>query len=255
MPEHEVSRERSRAGDGAPRASDIPALKAFLRGPRCPGDAMSYHAMQGFLFAVTAAPEMVMPSEFLPLVWGEQEPEFADPAEARAVFGGLMALYNEVSAGISDSGASLPRDCPLLDDPIANFEPEAPVSQWSRGFIAGHSWLEECWQDPLVEDSDDEILEFVVTLGFFQSRRLAESLLKEGSLAATNLDDVAQRIHRSFPDALSAYAGIGRRIFLRRMSEAAEFSAPRHVEPKVGRNAPCSCGSGKKYKRCCGRTH
>lgn len=24
-------------------------------------------------------------------------------------------------------------------------------------------------------------------------------------------------------------------------------------EPKVGRNAPCPCGSGKKYKRCCGR--
>jgi preprotein translocase subunit SecA len=24
-------------------------------------------------------------------------------------------------------------------------------------------------------------------------------------------------------------------------------------KPKVGRNAPCPCGSGKKYKRCCGR--
>ena len=24
--------------------------------------------------------------------------------------------------------------------------------------------------------------------------------------------------------------------------------------PKVGRNAPCPCGSGKKFKKCCGRT-
>ena len=24
-------------------------------------------------------------------------------------------------------------------------------------------------------------------------------------------------------------------------------------QPKVGRNEPCPCGSGKKYKRCCGR--
>jgi hypothetical protein len=23
--------------------------------------------------------------------------------------------------------------------------------------------------------------------------------------------------------------------------------------PKIGRNDPCSCGSGKKYKKCCGR--
>lgn len=22
---------------------------------------------------------------------------------------------------------------------------------------------------------------------------------------------------------------------------------------KVGRNAPCTCGSGKKYKKCCGK--
>ncbi|HEY8428085.1 MAG TPA: SEC-C metal-binding domain-containing protein [Sandaracinaceae bacterium] len=29
--------------------------------------------------------------------------------------------------------------------------------------------------------------------------------------------------------------------------------APRRVEGKVGRNDPCPCGSGNKYKRCCGR--
>jgi len=23
--------------------------------------------------------------------------------------------------------------------------------------------------------------------------------------------------------------------------------------PKIGRNEPCPCGSGKKYKKCCGR--
>jgi hypothetical protein len=27
-----------------------------------------------------------------------------------------------------------------------------------------------------------------------------------------------------------------------------------NVSPKVGRNEPCPCGSGKKYKKCCGRT-
>jgi len=27
----------------------------------------------------------------------------------------------------------------------------------------------------------------------------------------------------------------------------------RNSRPKVGRNAPCPCGSGKKYKKCCGK--
>src|SRR5260370_39668512 len=28
----------------------------------------------------------------------------------------------------------------------------------------------------------------------------------------------------------------------------------RRVAPKIGRNDPCPCGSGKKFKQCCGRT-
>ncbi len=27
---------------------------------------------------------------------------------------------------------------------------------------------------------------------------------------------------------------------------------PQKVEKKAGRNEPCPCGSGKKYKKCCG---
>ena len=33
----------------------------------------------------------------------------------------------------------------------------------------------------------------------------------------------------------------------------AEMQAERDAGEKVGRNDPCPCGSGKKYKRCCGR--
>ena len=28
---------------------------------------------------------------------------------------------------------------------------------------------------------------------------------------------------------------------------------PREAEKKVGRNEPCPCGSGNKYKKCCGK--
>jgi SWIM/SEC-C metal-binding protein len=28
---------------------------------------------------------------------------------------------------------------------------------------------------------------------------------------------------------------------------------PKIAEQKVGRNEPCLCGSGKKYKKCCGK--
>ena len=31
------------------------------------------------------------------------------------------------------------------------------------------------------------------------------------------------------------------------------FYNPDGTEMRVGRNDPCPCGSGKKYKKCCGR--
>jgi len=40
------------------------------------------------------------------------------------------------------------------------------------------------------------------------------------------------------------------RRFLRRAKKPAP--APARISAKVGRNDPCPCGSGKKYKRCCG---
>ncbi|MDV2479406.1 MAG: SEC-C metal-binding domain-containing protein, partial [bacterium] len=33
---------------------------------------------------------------------------------------------------------------------------------------------------------------------------------------------------------------------------AARPETYRREGPKIGRNEPCPCGSGKKYKRCCG---
>ena len=34
--------------------------------------------------------------------------------------------------------------------------------------------------------------------------------------------------------------------------ESVKVETVRREEPKIGRNDPCHCGSGKKYKKCCG---
>ena len=49
--------------------------------------------------------------------------------------------------------------------------------------------------------------------------------------------------------AVSNYRGKTTFTFRTPSLEEIDFSPP---APKVGRNAPCPCGSGKKYKKCCG---
>jgi preprotein translocase subunit SecA len=38
------------------------------------------------------------------------------------------------------------------------------------------------------------------------------------------------------------------------MQDALKMEMPKRELPRVGRNDPCPCGSGKKFKSCCGRT-
>jgi len=45
-----------------------------------------------------------------------------------------------------------------------------------------------------------------------------------------------------------------RRIVLNRVAGGEQVARPQtREEEKVGRNDPCPCGSGQKYKKCCGR--
>lgn len=57
-------------------------------------------------------------------------------------------------------------------------------------------------------------------------------------------------------DALSAHSRLGDAESPGYWPDDDDYQEPTetivNVQPKIGRNAPCPCGSGKKYKKCCG---
>jgi len=152
-------------------------LRAFLGDPRRPADTLRYHELQGFLFAVASAPELVKPSEWMPIVFGDREPEYASLEEAREVIGQLMAVYNAVNATVAEHRAALPTDCAFRSDPIANLDDDAPVAQWSRGFLRGHQWLEESWESYIPAELDDDFAAMLMTLSFFAVERPRRGIL------------------------------------------------------------------------------
>ena len=55
-------------------------------------------------------------------------------------------------------------------------------------------------------------------------------------------------------DATNAgFSADDREAAMRKQGEGGAVQTIRRDKPKIGRNAPCPCGSGKKYKHCCGR--
>ena len=128
-------------------ASDPGALRAFLEHPSRPAGTLSYHELQGFLFTVVSAPELIPASEWLPIIFAGEDIDYASVEEAEGVIGQIMMLYNTTNRAVRNPPTLLPADCPLRDDVLANFEQDAPMAQWSRGFLRGHRWLEELWEE------------------------------------------------------------------------------------------------------------
>jgi uncharacterized protein len=224
------------------------ALRPFLEHPDRPPGTLRYHELQGFLFALASAPEMVPPSEWMPMVFGEHAAGYESLEEAKAVVGELMALYNAVNATVTADRATLPVDCPFRTAVMENFDAGAPMTQWSRGFMRGHQWLEESWDPYVPAELDDEFAALLMTLSFFASMDIAEAFRSETK--QPDLAEMATNIRRMFPDAVAEYAQLGRTIHKVLLENQAETSPRRSI--KVGRNEPCPCGSGRKYKVCCG---
>ena len=192
------------------------------------------------------------PSEWIPFIFSGEEPEFRDMAEAEEVMGSLMHLHNDINRFVRAKGSRLPAGCVFLDPPMANLEPEAPVSQWARGFSAGHMWLEDAWDRYLPEEMEEEMGAALAALSFFASRSMAEKMADEFSGADVTVEGLAEMFRRVFPDAAMEYAGLGRVIYEAVLEAGEGMQDSKPAAAPVGRNDPCPCGSGKKSKKCCG---
>jgi uncharacterized protein len=226
----------------------VSRLRSFLEDPARPAGTLRYHELQGFLFTVASAPELVRPSEWMPIVFGDRDAGYESLDEAQAIVDELMVLYNAINEAVSERATALPVDCVFRSETLANLDDTAPVAEWSRGFLRGHQRLEESWEPYIPDDLDPEFSATLMTLSFFASRQLAEAYLAE--TGKQDLAAIAESIRGVFPDALASYAHLGRSIHQVLMEQEHPPEPRRAV--KTGRNDPCPCGSGRKYKKCCG---
>ena len=241
-------------------AADVRLLTAFLGSKNRPENTLSFHELQGFLFAVASSPETIAPSEWMPVISDEEDLGLADEGEAQKILGLIMAVYNQVNRAVLEHSSAMPVACAFDDDTTANFKDDSSISQWSRGFVAGHDWLLEIWDDYLDgypgDEIDDELGASLMVLTCFASRQLAQAYYAEGDggdneIRSMSFEKFAQTMVNLFPDAMASYANIGRTIFETNYENETPVQEPAK-STKIGRNEPCTCGSGKKYKKCCG---
>ena len=91
---------------------------------------------------------------------------------------------------------------------------------------------------------------------------LKYEVVKFLSLVQIQRDDEAQAIERRRQEAASreqlafqhaAASALQGETAAQEADQPATPQTYTREQPKVGRNEPCPCGSGKKYKQCCGK--
>ena len=130
---------------------DLDALDAFLISDRTPEESMCLSDLDGFLAGIVVGPELVMPSEWLPVVWGGEEPAFESVEEARSILGTVMGRYNEIVRHLESAPDDF--DSVFWEGP----DGEAIVTNWAAGFLDAVMLRPKAWE-PLVRHSEASAL-------------------------------------------------------------------------------------------------
>ena len=85
--------------------------------------------------------------------------------------------------------------------------------------------------------------DFIATLAKVEVQVEDESLMSQPEPEMT--------FHHQESNSLASETPIASAVASDGVADAQESFV--RAQPKVGRNEPCPCGSGKKYKQCCGR--
>jgi uncharacterized protein len=213
--------------------------------PQVPKTAMSPLELDGYLTGVIVTPQAapIRPNVWIGQLWGDDNPIFEDDAQINAVLGATIVHYNTL---LRDIDCSLTR---LEVDRVVDYRPlflsgdQKPthdaVRAWVRGFWRAMTLAPATWSK-LFEDARTQII-MGPFVGFFDLDRLAPNEISD--INDDRLDANAALIPRMI-------------LVLRKLAcirEAASRPAALLRPSKLGRNDPCPCGSGKKYKRCCAR--
>ncbi len=217
-------------GQGEP---DLKALDEYLMSDESPENCMQLSDLDGFLTAIVVGPELIQPSEWLPVIWGGESPEFANDAQATAILDAVVGRYNEIARSL----AKIP---PEIDPIFWKTKVGLVVAgDWAEGFLDAMDLRSKAWAEMIEDEEDSRPLIPILGLAGSESDSpvLAGGSEKLAKLRADATDMIPTCIVK-----IDAYWKARRRP-----GATTELRGR-----KPGRNDPCPCGSGRKYKRCCG---
>lgn len=230
--------------------ADLDRLEELLDSDIFQGEAMLLDELQALLCALISGPQLVPPSVWLPVVFGEQ-PRFETPAQAKEITELVMRFYNDLIGKLDGDD-----EWELILYPVDEDPEDLDFATWAEAYLYG-SQLGGNWYDA-VGDHAEELTELLQPL-FLLSGMLKEDALERGEpwLSGPNEEAAIASAEDDLPEIIAEIHGFWR------AKQASDRAIASETARKSGANignisAPtagqedCPCGSGQPYRQCCG---
>jgi uncharacterized protein len=205
-------------------------------------ETMLIEELDGFIAGLLVCPDLIKPGEWLPIIWNRDgddlQPAFDNLDRVNRVLGLIMEHYNGVARTLMERPD---RYSPLFAVDTRNGD--ILWELWIEGFEKAVQLRSTAWKRLLNADTDT-------------------AAAMRGMMTLADVIRGDQHLPRKDNDAINATApdNIARWVVALNDWRLANHQPMQGIGPrsssvaaeKVGRNDPCPCGSGKKYKKCCG---
>lgn len=247
--------------------ADFAELDDLLLETPEPLESVDAVMLDGFLCGVIVQPVLLQPATWLPHVFdfdGRPLPDDVDAAWLQRTTALIMRRHAALNRAIVEDGwfdplilefeddasdeddtdkDAAPRE-PVPEGEVDPMEGLGPVSQALMPWVAGFQHATVCFPD-LAEMPDDAVMTSLARLfrhlpaGTDEEREVVATLDREHPLAT--LDDAMEELVVTVADLQDLTH-----------DQRYKVETVKRDAPKVGRNDPCPCGSGKKFKQCHG---
>ena len=194
-------------------------------------NTMRCDEVQGFMMALLSGPDALNPTNWLPEILGEES--LFDAKERTEIERLVMAMAADMRMKLNEK--ILP-DLWLYEDEAGNPD----FYTWCNAYLYALDIVPTDWFEAVEQEEFEDLFYPIMALGgIYDDEENGEVILHLNEKELTQLESDLPHV------LLDIYwywqAIINKPQTVRREGE------------KVGRNDPCPCGSGKKYKACCGK--
>lgn len=194
-------------------------------------NTMRCDEVQGFMMALLSGPDALNPTNWLPEILGEES--LFDAKERTEIERLVMAMAADMRMKLNEK--ILP-DLWFYEDEVGNPD----FYTWCNAYLYALDIVPTDWFEAVDQEEFEDLFYPIMALGgIYDDEENGEVILHLNEKELTQLESDLPHV------LLDIYwywqAIINKPQTVRREGE------------KVGRNDPCPCGSGKKYKACCGK--